>query len=274
VVEGRLFVCATPIGNLGDVSDRLRKVLAEVDLIFAEDTRRAAKLLSRLAIEVEMRSLFVGNELERTGELLAALAAGRQVALLSDAGMPVISDPGARAIALAHERGYQVSVVPGPSSVTAALALSGFPADRFVFEGFLPRKGAGRRERLAAIAMDDRTTVIFSTPKRLREDLQAMCDVMGKERRIVVTREMTKLHEEVWAGSIGEALSRWVGEIRGEVTLVVAPGTEAAPDLDDAVEMARALVASGLPLSEAAKTAAGATGVSRRDIYQTLIGDH
>lgn len=272
--DGQLFVCATPIGNLGDVSDRLRVTLSSVDVVYAEDTRRVAKLLAHLGVTVAVRSLFKGNERSRSEELVRALAEGKSVALVSDAGVPAVSDPGALGVGLARDAGYQVTVIPGPSAVTTALALSGFPADRFVFEGYLPRRGVLRRERLMAIATDDRTTVLFASPKRLADDLLAMRETMGDERLVAVTRELTKLHEEVWIGPLSEALLRWQGEVRGEVTIVVSPGGAATPSLEEAMAIARGLVAEGVSVSEASRRASSETGVSRRDVYQALVEGH
>ena len=274
MAEGRLYVCATPIGNLGDVSERLRRTLTEVDAVYAEDTRRVAKLLAHLGVEVEVRSLFSGNEKSRSDELISRLESGSRVALVSDAGIPAISDPGAWVVSLAHENGIPVTVIPGPSSVLTALALSGFPADRFVFEGFLPRKGKDRSTRLAGLASEDRTAIVFASPRRLGDDLAAMLGVMGPGRRVAVTRELTKLHEEVWVGSLADAVERWRGEVKGEVTIVVAPRvTHPGKDLDGAVSTARALVEAGESVSEAARRVAEETGVSRRVIYEALVAD-
>jgi len=271
---GRLLVCATPIGNLGDVSDRLREVLQTADVVYAEDTRRTATLLRHVGASPTVRSMFVGNEKKRTVDLLAALDQGLMVALVTDAGMPTISDPGSDVVRLAREAGHLVTVVPGPSAVVASVALAGFGGDRFVFEGFLPRKGKERSARLARIDREDRPVVLFVSPHRLVADLESIAAATGVEREIVITREMTKLHEEVWSGSVGQAIEEWSDrEVKGEVTVVVAPGQSESPSLDSAVAEARGLVDGGVSPSEAARRAAAATGVSRRDIYQVLIGD-
>lgn len=270
--EGRLFVCATPIGNLGDISDRLRDVLTGVDVVYAEDTRRTGKLLNHVGAHPRTVSLFTGNERERTDQLLNDLAEGASVALVSDAGMPTVSDPGARAIGEARERGFEVTVIPGPSAVTTALAVTGFGADRFTFEGFLPRKGGDRSARLREIAADVRTVVLFSSPNRVGKDLEDLRVVAGADRQVVVTRELTKLHEEVWSGTLAEAADRWNGDQKGEFTLVMEPGQASEPSVEDAIEIARALVEDGTATSEAARTAARETGVSRRAIYQALLG--
>lgn len=271
--EGRLYICATPIGNLGDVTDRLRTILTGVDLVYAEDTRRAAKLLSHVGADVPVRSMFVGNEKTRSGEIIEKLQTGLDVAVISDAGTPSVSDPGAWVAGRAHSVGIPVTVIPGPSAVTAALAVSGFPADRFVFEGFLPRKGKERERRLANLATDDRTTVLFASPRRLSGDLVDLASVIEAQRPVAITRELTKMFEEVWVGPLGDAVEHWSGETKGEVTLVISP----APDPDSPVEqgtaLARQLVAAGSSLSDAARQAAGEVGAPRREIYQTLLDD-
>ena len=270
--EGVLIVCATPIGNLADISDRLRTTLRDSDVVFAEDTRRTGKLLEAVGASTPMRSMFEGNEAKRTEELVAALAEGKTVALVTDAGMPVVSDPGARAVSRAHSEGYTVSVVPGPSAVTSALALSGFPGDRFVFEGFLPRQGRDRAARLASIASEDRPVVLFASPNRLASDLEDLLAEVGN-RRIAITREITKLNEEVWVGSLEEAVGRWEGQVRGEITIVVEGGDPPQMTQIEAVGLARSMIAEGATLSEAARSASEESGVSRRSIYQELLDD-
>ena len=271
---GRLYVCATPIGNLGDVSDRLREVLQTADVVYAEDTRRTATLLRHVGASPSVRSLFVGNEKSRTADLLASLDQGLTVAMVTDAGMPTVSDPGSEVIRLARQAGHLVTVVPGPSAVVAAVALAGFGGDRFVFEGFLPRKGKDRSERLRRIGGEDRPVILFVSPHRLVADLESIAAATGPEREIVITREMTKLHEEVWSGPIGKAIEEWSErQVKGELTVVIAPGPLEAPSLDSALVEARGLVEGGAAPSEAARRVATATGVSRREIYQVLIGD-
>jgi 16S rRNA (cytidine1402-2'-O)-methyltransferase len=270
--EGVLVLCATPIGNLSDVSDRLREVLSTADVVYAEDTRRTATLLRHIGAKPTVRSLFAGNEKSRTAELMADLDRGLTVAVVSDAGMPTISDPGAEAVSQARERGHRVTVVPGPSAVVSALALSGFGADRFVFEGFLPRKGKERAARLDRMGADDRPAVFFVSPHRLIGDLESIVAAMGSERSIAITRELTKLHEEVWTGTVGEALQHWADrEVKGELTVVVGPGSIEPVTVDAAVKEARTLVAQGATPSDAARSVASSTGVSRREIYETLI---
>lgn len=270
--EGRLIVCATPIGNLADMSERLQTTLREADIVFAEDTRRTGKLLEAAGAATPMRSMFEGNEARRTEELIAALAEGKTVALVTDAGMPVVSDPGARAVSRAHSEGHSVSVVPGPSAVTSALALSGFSGDRFAFEGFLPRQGRERVSRLMGIASEDRPVVLFASPNRLASDLQDLLAHVGN-RRVAVTREISKLNEEVWVGTLDEAVARWSEGVRGEITIVVEGGDPPQMSQAEAVKLARSMIAEGATLSEAARGASQESGVSRRLIYQELLED-
>lgn len=273
VPHGRLVVCATPIGNLGDVSERLRNTLASADVIYAEDTRRTAKLLRHLVISAPLVSLFSGNEAAKTAQLVESVRAGETVVLVSDAGMPTVSDPGAAAVRLVREAGLAVSVVPGPSAVTTAVALSGFGGDRFVFEGFLPRRGRARSERLSAIADEERPVVLFASPKRLSDDLADLAEVCGGDRAVAVLRELTKLHEECWVGSLESAVGQWHEETKGEVTLVLGPATRPGVSFEDALVEARALVADGVSIRETARRVADTTRLSRRDIYEALIAD-
>jgi 16S rRNA (cytidine1402-2'-O)-methyltransferase len=273
VSEGRLVVCATPIGNLGDISERLRNTLASADIVFAEDTRRTAKLLRHLVINVPMASLFVGNEAIRTEQLVEAVKRGEKVVLVSDAGMPTVSDPGAAAVRAVRDAGLPVSVVPGPSAVTTALALSGFGADRFSFEGFLPRKGKARAERINEIANDERPVVIFASPHRLPEDLRDLEAGCGGARLVAVLRELTKLHEESWVGQLGSAVQWWTDEVKGEVTIVVGPAEMEGPSIQEAIEEARQMVARGGSIRVSARTIAEEMGVSRREVYEALIDD-
>ena len=273
MTTGRLLVCATPIGNLGDISERTRNVLASADVIYAEDTRRTAKLLRHLVINVDLVSLFTGNEKARTEQLVESVRSGHTVVLVSDAGMPTISDPGAAAIRAVREAGYPVSVVPGPSAVTTAAALSGFGGDRFVFEGFLPRKGRERAERLEAIGRESRTVVLFASPNRLADDLADLSEACGPSREVAVARELTKLHEESWVGSLGESVERWSGDVKGEVTLVLGPVDPEPPSIEEAIQRARTLVAGGTSVRQAAREVSTETRVSRREIYEALLAD-
>jgi 16S rRNA (cytidine1402-2'-O)-methyltransferase len=271
VPEGCLYVCATPIGNLGDVSDRLRETLVTADVIYAEDTRRTSKLLQHIGAKTKARSLFVGNEKARSRKLVDEVRAGKTVVLVSDAGMPTVSDPGAEAVRIVQDEGLSLTVIPGPSAVTTAITLSGFGGDRFSFEGFLPRKGKERSRRLHQLGFEDRPVVMFASPHRLAGDLRDLLDVVGVDRKVAVTREMTKLHEEVWVGTLGEAVERWTGEIKGEITLVLEGGSLTPVTAEAAIAEARSLVDAGNSPSDAARSVAQDSGVSRRVIYQALL---
>lgn len=273
-VSGVLILCATPIGNLADMSQRLMETLRTADVVFAEDTRRSRVLMDAAGASAPMRSYFAGNEQARGQELADRLRAGETVALVTDAGMPAISDPGLSAVRVAVEVGAQVTAVPGPSAATMAVALSGLPSDRFVFEGFLPRKGADRKRRLAGLAGEERTAVLFVAPSRLEADLAALAGVLGPDRPLAVTRELTKLHEEVWRGTLGEAVDEWSErEARGEFTVVIGGAVPVPPTLEEAVLMARRFVADGLSRADAARRAAEEAGVAKRLIYEELHRD-
>ena len=264
--RGTLFVVGTPIGNLEDLSDRARRVLRDVDLIAAEDTRRAGLLLKRIGAHARFLSFFEGNERERVPQIVALLAGGQDVALVSDAGMPGVSDPGYRLVAACAEAGLPVDVVPGPSAAVAALVASGLPTDRFAFEGFLPRAGRARRERLAAVGADPRTTVLFESPRRTARALADLLTACG-DRRAAVCRELTKLHQEVLRGTLSELAASVAGrELKGEVTLVIegAPAASEADGIDEAVALARSLTEEGMRKRDAARAAAARTGVAAR----------
>ena len=271
-VIGKLTLCATPIGNLGDTSERLRLVLDDADLIYAEDTRRAAKLLRALDVHTRVRSYFLGNEKQRSVELANRLSSGEQIALITDAGMPSISDPGLSAVRIAIDVGAEVTIVPGPSAVTAALAVSGLATERFVFEGFLPRKGSERARRIAELAGERRTAVLFSAKSRVVADLTDLAAGLGGDRSVVVTRELTKAFEQVWRGSLRDATEHWAKqELRGEFTLVVAGAPEELADLDRVVSETLDAIESGESMADAVRRIASESGVSRRDLYQAVL---
>jgi len=273
-MAGTLILCATPIGNLGDVSTRLTETLERADVVFAEDTRRTGHLLAHLGVSKPMRSYFAGNERSRNDELATLLSEGNTVALVSDAGMPVVSDPGMSAVAVAVAVGAAVSAIPGPSAPVMAVAVSGFSGDRFVFEGFLPRKGADRAQRLAAIASETRTVVFFAATRRVGADLTDLAAVAEANRRIVVTRELTKLHEEVWRGTVAEAADHWsVQALKGEFTVVVEGASIAPGDIGEALRYARELIAEGTSPSRAVKAAASANGISKSELYDLVVRD-
>ncbi len=271
-MPGKLILCGTPIGNLSDTSERLRIALAEADLIYAEDTRRAATLLRALGVRTAARSYFVGNEARRSEELVSRLVAGETIALITDAGMPSIADPGLSAVQAALQAEAEVTVVPGPSAVTAALAVSGLPAERFVFEGFLPRKGKERSQRIREIAAERRTVVLFSAKSRVASDLTDLADEVGSDREVVVTRELTKVFEEVWRGTLGAASGHWAAQqARGEFTLVVSGAAEEPADLDRVAAEAQSAIESGESMADAVRRTASESGVSRRELYEAVL---
>lgn len=270
-MPGRLYLCSTPIGNLADASPRLAATLADVDLVYAEDTRRSGNLLNALGVSNELRSFFVGNERARSDDLAADLVEGRTVAVITDAGTPSVSDPGAAAVAVARRVGAEVVVVPGPSAVTAAVAGSGMIEGPFVFDGFLARKGRERSDQMAALAVERRPTVVFVTPHRFAADLADLAESLHPGRRVCVARELTKMHEELWWGTLAEARDRWQSQAaRGELTLVIEGAPSPIPDPDDAETLGRSYLEQGLSRSQAARRAAAETGVDRRTIYDRL----
>lgn len=274
---GTLFVVATPLGNLEDITLRALRVLKEVDLIAAEDTRHSRKLLERFDIKTRMTSYHDHVEQQKAGGLVHYLETGKSVALISDAGTPCIADPGYRLVKAAVEAGVRVEVVPGPSSVTAALSVSGLPTDRFVFEGFVPVKEAARRQRFQDLASEPRTLVFLEAARRLAKTLPALREAMG-DRRIVVARELTKLHEDLWRGRISEVEAHvceaYVGrEIPGEITLVVSGADDTVPERtpeEVAAEMRR-LRASGMSLKEASRQVARTCGIPAKEAYRLGI---
>jgi 16S rRNA (cytidine1402-2'-O)-methyltransferase len=274
---GVLVLAATPIGRAADAPPRLAEVLAGADLIAAEDTRRLSRLARELGVDVRGRvtSYFEGNEAARTPALVERLVAGDRVVLVTDAGMPSVSDPGYRLVAAAVEEGVQVTAVPGPSAVLTALAVSGLPVDRFCFEGFLPRKAGERARRLADLAGEGRTLVLFEAPHRTEVTLRAMAEAFGPDRPAAVCRELTKTHEEVRRGSLDE-LATWARQgVRGEVTIVVS-GAAAATSVPSDPASLRAAVeteeSEGAGRKEAIKTVAGRAGVPKRTVYDAVHG--
>ncbi|MBM4229929.1 MAG: 16S rRNA (cytidine(1402)-2'-O)-methyltransferase [Gammaproteobacteria bacterium] len=283
--RGRLEVVATPIGNLADLSPRAREALADADLIAAEDTRRSSQLLSALGLQKPLISLHAHNERERGDALLARLLAGEVIALVSDAGTPLLSDPGFDLVQRAAAAGLEVRSVPGPTAIAAALSVAAVPTDRFCFEGFLPAKPRERRERLEALRREPRTLVFFEAPHRIVAALQDCAAVLGGTRQAAVARELTKLHESVYRGRLEELAQRAAQEPafeRGEITLVIAgtavesagegEATMSAPIAADAV-MERVLRAAlaHLPAAKAAAIAAAASGLGREAAYARAV---
>ena len=265
-----IILAATPIGNLGDASRRLIEALTNAEVIASEDTRTTIHLMRALGIENRPRliALHEHNETEKAAEIVK-LARTVDVLVLSDAGMPAISDPGFPLVAAASAAGVTVTALPGPSAVLTALAVSGLPTDRFTFEGFLPRKS--RVAYFAALAREQRTMVFFESPNRLPAALADLAEAFGSERRVVVCRELTKLHEEVARGSAAELAKRFKGGARGEICLVVEGAKAATSTLPTAIAQVLQLVSEGSRLKEAATEVAEATGLSRRDLYEGAL---
>ncbi|RSN08439.1 16S rRNA (cytidine(1402)-2'-O)-methyltransferase [Nonomuraea sp. WAC 01424] len=272
--EGRLVLAGAPIGQAGDVSPRLREALAAADVVAAEDTRRLRRLATELGVEIGGRvvSYYDQNEAGRAQELVEALKQGRTVVVITDAGMPGVSDPGYRLTHLAVESGITVTALPGPSAVTTALAVSGLASDRFCFEGFPPRKTGDRARRLSALAVEERTMVFFEAPHRLADSLAAMAGAFGADRPAAVCRELTKTYEEVRRGGLGE-LAEWAaGGVKGEITVVVAGHVPGAgePDMDELVAEVDRRVAEGEQRRTAIADVAKGAGVPRRELYDLV----
>jgi 16S rRNA (cytidine1402-2'-O)-methyltransferase len=271
---GVLLVVATPIGNLGDLSVRAADALRDADLVLAEDTRRTGKLLAHVGSEVRQLSLHEHNEQDRAAELVARLEEGQRLVLVSDAGTPALSDPGYRLISAVVAAGHRVEAIPGASALLTALVVSGLPTDRVAFEGFLPRKGAARRERLAELADERRTVVLYVSPHRADADLRDLALACGPDRPAALCRELTKLHEEVRRGPLGELADAVADGVRGELTLVVggAPTPVAGP-VDDAelVARVRALEADGTARKAAIAEVARSTGVAKRAVFDAVV---
>ena len=270
---GRLYVVATPIGNLADLSPRAAQVLAEVDIVAAEDTRHTGRLLAHAGARAEQVALHEHNEEAASARLVAEMLSGRSVALVSDAGTPLVSDPGYRLVRAAHEAGVPVSPVPGPSALIAALSVAGLPTDRFCFEGFLPAKRAARRARLDALAAETRTLVFFAAVHRIGDVLRDLAEAFGTERRAFVGRELSKLHEQCVTAPLG-ALSAMLddGRIPAKGEFVVAcAGREAEPEAGlDVDELLRRL-APLMPRRQAIDIAVAVSGRRRNDVYRRML---
>lgn len=273
--RGRLTVVGTPIGNLGDLSPRAVEALAGADLIACEDTRRTRKLLTHAGIQG--RRMVVVNDHSESAEvqrILRELDDGGRVALVSDAGMPSVSDPGERVVRAAVAAGHEVVVVPGPSAALAALVVSGLPTGRFAFEGFLPRKAKARTERLAEVAGDQRTVVLFEAPHRVRETVADLVEAFGPLRPVAVCRELTKVFEDVWRGTVGDAAAMLAeSEPRGEYVLVVAgaPPVVAAAGVEDVEAALRARLEAGTDRRAAIAEVAATLGLPRRQVYEVAV---
>jgi 16S rRNA (cytidine1402-2'-O)-methyltransferase len=273
--NGLLVLAGTPIGDAADAPLRLGRELAAADIVAAEDTRRLRRLTSALGIEIGGRvvSYFEGNEVARTSELVDAMQRGARVVLVTDAGMPSVSDPGYRLVAAAVAAGVRVTAVPGPSAVLTALAVSGLPVDRFCFEGFVPRKSGERSRRLAALATEERTMVFFESRHRLAGTLFALAEAFGPDRPAAVCRELTKTYEEVRRGSLGE-VAEWAlaGDVLGEITIVVAGAEPTTATVEDAVSLVAGREAAGVSRKQAIADVARETGLPRREVYNAVVG--
>ncbi len=271
--KGVLYIVATPIGNLGDISARAIEVLGQADLVAAEDTRHTAGLLAHLGLKKRLLSLHSFNESARTAPILDALAEGQSVALVSDAGTPLISDPGFPLVRAAREAGFRVSPIPGPSALVAALSVSGLPCDRFVFEGFLPPKSGARQQRLALLRDEPRTLVFYESPHRIEAAVEDMIAVVGGERMAVLLRELTKTFEQIHAAPL-LALRDWLAadanHRRGEFVVVLAGAEEREPGVEAQEKMLRVLL-DYLSVKDAAAAAARLSGVSKRALYQLAL---
>jgi 16S rRNA (cytidine1402-2'-O)-methyltransferase len=273
---GTLWVIATPIGNLEDLSPRARRILGEADLVVCEDTRHSGRLLAAFGLKARLSSLHEHNEERATPGLVARLAAGETIALVSDAGTPLISDPGFRLVRAAAAAGLTVSTAPGPSAVLAALSVAGLPTDRFAFEGFLPARATARRARLDALALEPRTLVFFEAGNRVADMLAAAAAALGSARPAAVARELTKLHETVYRGELAELAGRLAADpdaARGEAVVVIAGREPAASREGDEALLSRLLPAllEELPPSRAVRVAARLTGVGRREVYELAL---
>jgi 16S rRNA (cytidine1402-2'-O)-methyltransferase len=271
--SGVLVLVATPIGNMGDLSPRAVDALSSAHAICCEDTRRTGLLLQRAGIARTGRLIRVDDHTEaiRTADVLALLDAGHSIAVVTDAGTPGISDPGERLVRAAAEHGHRVTIVPGPSAVVGALAVSGLPSARFAMEGFLPRKGRDRKQRLVAIAADDRTTVIYEAPGRVAGTLSDLASHCGGERAVCVVRELTKLHEEIWRGTLADAVATRTHDALGEHVIVVAGAPPADPPDDRAVADALSAAFAGSDRETAVTDVATRLGLPRRRVYEMAL---
>ena len=272
-MPGTLYLVATPIGNLEDITLRALRVLKEVDLVAAEDTRHSRKLFNHFGIATPLTSYFEHNEAAKGERLLAALRRGESVALISDAGTPAISDPGYLLVRRCREEGVAVVAVPGPSAAVAALSVSGLPTDRFAFEGFLPAKSNGRREAFRRLAGESRTAIFYEAPHRLLAALRDLCAELGEEREVAVARELTKLHEEFFRGDAAAVLEHFStsGRVRGEIVLLVAPGEAVAPTETVREALTRLLAGGELPMKEAVRQVARRFKVPGSEVYREAL---
>jgi len=271
---GKLFICGTPIGNLEDVTIRLLKTLRQVDIIACEDTRHTLKLLSRYKIKKPLISYHEYSKLEKEEQIVNLLQSGKSIALVSDAGMPTISDPGERLVKKVIEAGIALEIVPGPSALVSALALSGMSTEAFVFEGFLPSRSSKRKEKLQALKDEPRTIILYEAPHRLVACLQDIKTIMGPERKIAITRELTKIHEEIKRGSVDELYHYYsLNPPRGEICLVISGQQvgDKAKDLREIADEVEELIQKGMDKKEALKKKAHEYGIKKSILYNYFL---
>lgn len=276
VAAGTLYLVATPIGNLADISERAIKTLSDVDFVAAEDTRNSMKLLSCFGIRKPMISYFEHNKKTRGEEIVARISSGESCALVTDAGMPGISDPGEDIVRLCVERGIPVTLVPGACAAVTALVLSGLPTGKFVFEGFLPQKSGERDRRIAELASETRTIILYEAPHRLKNTLKALENGFGGDRRLSLCRELTKLNEEIFRTTLSDAVEYYENsDPRGEYVLIIAGAdgqkSEQSPTLSDPIAEVNALIDSGISKNEAIKQVAKRLGVPKNTVYQQFL---
>ena len=273
---GQLILAATPLGNVLDASPRLKQTLTEADLIAAEDTRKAKRLIQDLNLEIKapIISFFEENEIEKIPELINKLKQGSKIVVISDAGTPAISDPGFKLVKQAIIENISITVIPGPSAVLSALVLSGLPTDRFSFEGFIPRKGKERSEILNNLNKESRTMIIFESPRRTKETLEDIKEVVGEDRKIAVVREISKTYEEVIRGSVSELVD-WANsnEVLGEITIVIKGVDSSKRNIvdEEAIKSVKDLIAKGMSFKDAVQQVSTQLGLSRRELYEASL---
>lgn len=273
-MSGTLHIVATPIGNLEDLTPRARKMLAEVDLVAAEDTRHTGRLLLSIGVKSRLMALHDYNEEQAVSVAIAALESGQSIALVSDAGTPLVSDPGYRLVRAAHDHGIVVSPIPGASALTAALSAAGLPTDRFCFEGFLPAKRAARQKALSSLQQEARTLVFYESVHRIAESLDDMCELLGEERLAFIGRELTKLHEQCVRGTLRQ-LREEVGDgsivAKGEFVIVVTGSADPVPSFSVDADTLLNELGDLLPAKEVARVSANVTGLKKNALYQRLL---
>lgn len=273
---GQLILAATPLGNVLDASPRLKQTLTEADLIAAEDTRKAKRLIQDLNLDIKapIISFFEENEIEKIPEIINKLKQGSKIVVISDAGTPAISDPGFKLVKQAITENISITVIPGPSAVLSALVLSGLPTDRFSFEGFIPRKGKERTEILNNLNKESRTMIIFESPRRTKETLEDIKEVVGEDRKIAVVREISKTYEEVIRGSVSELVD-WANsnEVLGEITIVIAGVDSSKRNIvdEEAIKNVKDLIAKGMSFKDAVQQVSTQLGLSRRELYEASL---